>query len=447
MDSNQYFATEKPSRLFFRVALPGMVSMLAMSVYSIIEGMFIGHWIGEAAFAAVNIAFPFVMINFSLADLIGVGSSVPISISLGQKDHKKANNIFTCAVIMIFLTAIIMGALLYFGSPALVRLMGAEGELADLAVRYVRVYAIIGPICTLIFAMDNFLRICGFVRGSMLLNLLMTVLTIGFMVLYIAVFGMNVEGSALASCTAMTICACIALIPFLRGKTLLRFVKPHFSIRILRRIVACGSPIFLNNIAGRVAAIVMNTVLLRVGGQTAVAAYSVLMYAAEIINPLMYGLSDSVQPAIGYNWGAGALHRVRDLGKLSFTACGVVSVLGTVLMFLIPDRIALLFVKSEDTALLLMATEALRIFCVAFLVRWFGFAVQGFYSAIEKPLPATILSVASAMVFPLIFILFLWPLGLNGLWLNLAATSFAVSVMALFMLLHTQKAFSRHLTS
>ena len=81
------YAKASPWRLFFIVALPGMISMFAMSIYSILEGAFIGQVLGEGAFAAVNIAFPLVLINFSIADLIGVGASVPISIALGKEDH------------------------------------------------------------------------------------------------------------------------------------------------------------------------------------------------------------------------------------------------------------------------------------------------------------------------------------------------------------------------
>ena len=81
MSAEKMYATMQPWRLFFVVALPGMVSMFSMSIYAIIEGIFIGHQLGEAAFAAVNIAFPAELIIFALADLIGVGASAPISVT------------------------------------------------------------------------------------------------------------------------------------------------------------------------------------------------------------------------------------------------------------------------------------------------------------------------------------------------------------------------------
>ncbi len=442
--SNEFFASAKPLRLFITVALPGLISMLAASIYSIIEGVFIGHILGEAAFAAVNIAMPFVMINFSLADLVGVGSSVPISIALGRKDGDSANNYFSCSLILIVLAGFIMGLLLFFTSPMLVRLMGAEGTLAELAVKYVRVYAILSPVTTLVFAMDNYLRISGFVKFSMGLNIFMSCLTAVTVFTFLGILKMDISGSALASCISFSLCAFIAMIPFLMKKTVLRFVRPRLTFSMVKRIFACGTPVFLNNIAGRVAAIVMNTALLRIGGelygQTAVAAYSVMMYAGAIIEPMLYGMSDSVHPAIGYNWGAKRVDRVRDITKCSFIACGIVSTVGTAVMFFLPEAITSLFVSSaEDPMLFEMSVHAMRIFCTAYLFRWFGFAIQGFYSAIERPLPASVLSLASAMVFPILFVIVLSPMGLDGLWLNLTATSFVIMVIAVIMILKTQR--------
>ncbi len=437
--SNEFFSTSRPLRLFFTVAIPGMISMLAASIYSLIEGFFIGNILGEAAFAAVNIAMPIVFINFSLADLVGVGSSAPIAIALGKKDERSADNIFTSSLILIFSAAVFMGAILYFASPALVRLMGAEGELAVDAIKYIRVYALMGPFTTIVFAMDNYLRISGFVKYSMFLNIFMSLLTAFLIFLFLCVLKMDIAGAAIATCISMSFCALIAFIPFFLKKTVLSFVRPRISRQMLKQIIACGSPVFLNNISGRVAAIVMNAVLIIMGGQTAVAAYAVLMYAGGIVEPMLYGMSDSVQPAIGYNWGAGKVKRVRDIAKCSFTACGIVSIIATVLVFIFARPVADIFVEDGNTALLEMSAHGLKLFCTAYLFRWFGFAAQGFFSAIEKPLPATVLSVLSACVFPLVFIFALYPLELNGLWLNMTATSLALAVVALVMLTVFQK--------
>ena len=110
---------------------------------------------------------PLVMINFSLADLIGVGASAPISIALGRKDHEEANNIFTSSVILIFLASLFMGCLMFFAAEPLSRMMGADDALLDTSVRYLRTFALCSPLSTIFFAMDNYLRISGFVKTSM----------------------------------------------------------------------------------------------------------------------------------------------------------------------------------------------------------------------------------------------------------------------------------------
>lgn len=160
MEHNALFEKTPPLKLFFLAAIPGGISMLAGSVYGILDGIFVGRILGETAFAAVNLVFPLIFINFSLADLVGVDSAVPISIALGQQKQKEANNIFTCAF--------------------------------------------------------------------------------------------------------------LAFLPFLRGTLLLKLCRPKFSAPMLRRIIACGSPNFLSNVAGRITSIVMNIVLLRFGGESAI---------------------------------------------------------------------------------------------------------------------------------------------------------------------------------
>lgn len=161
----------------FTASLPGAAGMLASALYQLLDGIFVGQLLGETPFAALNLAMPFVIINFALADLIGVGSSVPISICLGQKKEQEANNLFTCSCLMIVLSGIFVGMLLYASAPALIGLMGADGDFARFAVEYLRVYAICSPVTTIVFAADNYLRICGWIKYSMFVNIFMSVIS------------------------------------------------------------------------------------------------------------------------------------------------------------------------------------------------------------------------------------------------------------------------------
>ena len=443
MSSKTLFAKTPPIKLFFIAAIPGAVSMLASALYGLLDGIFVGQFLNETAFAALNLAFPFVVINFSLADLIGLGSAVPIAISLGKKEEQEANNIFSCACIMIVATGALIGGILYTSAPALIGMLGAEGELAHMAVQYMRVYAICSPVTTIVFAMDNYLRICGQIKRSFTLNILMAVIGAVLEFTFLFVFKWGIWGAALATCSGMLICALLALYPFLRSRLQLRFCRPRFSLELIRQIITCGSPNFLNNIAGRITSILMNIVLLDMGGPSAVSIYGILMYLGEIVQPILYGVCDSLQPAVGYNWGAGNYARVKAIEKCCFTASAIVSVTATIIMLVIPEQLSSLFIKDPTQSFLTEAGTALQLFSLTYITRWFSFATQSYMIAVDKPVPASIISVSTALMFPLILIGALWPLKLTGLWLNSTVTAALAGILAVIVMLKFRKEFNR----
>lgn len=447
MKTETMYASLSPWRLFFKVALPGMVSMFAMSVYAIIEGIFIGQTLGEGAFAAVNIAMPLVLITFSVADLIGVGASAPISIALGRKDHREANNTFTCSVIMVFLVSIFIGGIMFFAATPLARMMGADDVLLDTSVRYLRTVALCSPLCTVFFAADNYLRISGYVKTSMLINIGCNLLTVGLLAFFLLYCEMDVVGSALATSISMCLSAGAAMLPFIRNKALLKFVKPKFSWKLVKTVTSCGSPTFLSNISGRITSILMNISLMTMGakvlgeggGTTAVAVYAILMYASDMCWPLLYGISDSLSPAIGYNWGAQNYSRVKKIAACGFISTGLVGLISTSVLFFFPETIARLFANAEDLRLLALTPHAIRIFCFAYLFRWLGVMAQGFLTAVQKPAQATVISVGTAMVFPIILLGSLWHFGLGGIWFNFVGVNILTAILSTALLIRLLK--------
>ena len=382
------------------------------------------------------------MINFSLADLVGVGASVPISIALGKKEHNTANNVFSCSVIMIFLTSVLMGTVMFFAAEPLCRMMGADDVLLDTSMRYLRTCALCSPLASIFFAMDNYLRISGYVKTSMVINIGCNLSTLALLTFFLIGLNMDVVGSALATSVAMCLSSIVAMIPFLRRKTLLQFTKPRFHVAMFREITACGSPVFLSNVSGRVTSILMNISLMTIGtqvwgengGTTAVAVYAVLMYSSDLCWPLLYGISDSLAPAIGYNWGAGSYDRVKKIVKCAYIGTATVGLVSTSLLFFLSGTVASLFANAEDIMLLEESTRAIRLFCFAYLFRWFTVTTQGFLSAIEKPVLATVMSVATAFVFPIVMLGALWNLGLNGIWLNFVGVNFLAAILGLLLL-------------
>lgn len=438
-NSERLFSQTKPIKLFFLAAIPGAISMLASSLYQTLDGVLVGQGLGSTAFAAINLAMPFVIINFSVADLIGVGSSVPISINLGQGKEKEANEIFSSSVLMIVISSTVLGALMFMAAPALMGMMGADGEFRDLAVTYLRIYAIFSPVTTIVFAMDNYLKISGKMNTSMILNIIMSVGAAILEILFIFVFKWGIWSAALATCLSMLISAIIAIVPFAMGKRSLKFTRPRFEKKVIKRILASGIPNFLNNIAGRITSIVMNMMLVRSGGENAVSIYGVLMYADGIIQPILYGTCDSLQPSLGYNWRAGKRSRVRAIEKYCVLAGIVISALSFILLRAIPREIASLFLDTSLTTLLDDTVHAMIIFSYAYIFRWIAFVVQSFMLAIEKPLYAAVISVATAFVFPIALLFALEDFGLDGIWFNFAGTNALAAVLAIFIFLRERR--------
>lgn len=439
MNYRDLYEKTPPTKLLAYVAVPGIVGMLVSSLYQIIDGALVGKILGSAAFAALNLVMPLVIINFSIADLIGVGSSVPIAIKLGEKDEKSASVIFSSACLMIVVFGAILGGVLFLSAEPLVRLMGADEQIVQMSAQYLRVYAACAPFTTIMFAVDNYLRICGKVRYSLLLNVLMSVISAVLEIIFLVVFRMGVAGASLSTCIGMTVCVILGFLPFIRGKLQLRFVKPEFDRKMIMTILKNGTPSFLDNIAGRVTSIIMNVFLLRLGGAIAVSAYGVLMYAESLVLPLLYGLCDSLQPAIGYNYGMRNYKRIYALERRCFGVCAAISVLMTGVLFLAKGTIVSIFVKAGDLELVTMSVHALSLFAFTFVTRWIPLATQSYLSAVGKAGYATMIAISLSLVVPVFVLMAFGFLGLDGLWLNMPITCVIVSILAVILLRLTYK--------
>jgi len=437
MDNKKLFLHTNPLKLFLKASIPGGISMLMMSVYTVFDAIFVGKFVGSIALGGLGLAMPLVIINFSLADLIGVGSSVPIAILLGKKEDKKANEYFTFATLLIILTGTIIGVLLYFLAPSFMALVGAKGQIAQYGVKYARVYALFSPIATLFFAVDNYLRISGKIKTSMYLNIFMSIGTVLLELLFVVVFDLGIQGAALGANIIIVICVVVGYAMFLTGKLQLKFVKFKANTKMLKEIVENGTPAFLTNVAGRVFSIVMNIMLIKFGGDNAVVVYGILFTIGGIVEQMLYGILDSLQPAIGYNYGANENDRVKLLVKYSFIAGAIISIFFALIMFVIPKTLSSAFIN--DLSLLDYSAHALRLFSIAYLFKWISHTIQTFLLAIEKPLPALAISISICLVFPLLAIAILLPLKLDGLWLNYAVACLLAAIFAIIILAKMKK--------
>lgn len=216
---HKLFSTLPPLKLFFRCALPSMAGMAVSSLYMVADGIFVGKFIGSNALAAINLVMPIIMISFALSDMVAVGSSVQISIRLGQGKEKEACCVFSFSTILIVAISCLVGLVGYFGGAQAVSFMGAGEDVLALAGEYMRVYAGFAPCIMIFFALDNYLRVCGKSIYSMGMNIFIALANLFFDWLFIVHFRMGVASAALASCISLTMGTVIGLLPFFRKET------------------------------------------------------------------------------------------------------------------------------------------------------------------------------------------------------------------------------------
>ena len=162
MDS-EIFEKLPPTKLFFRLAIPSMITMAFGALYQIADGLFVGRFIGGDALAAVNLIMPIIMIVFGFANLIATGASVRISVLLGEKKREEASQIFTFTLKVIFLISCVLGVLGFAFAEPFVRFLapGATEQAIEYGITYTRVYAAFAPLMLIYHATDNYLRACG----------------------------------------------------------------------------------------------------------------------------------------------------------------------------------------------------------------------------------------------------------------------------------------------
>ena len=148
------------------------------------------------------------------------------------------------------------------------------------------------------------------------------------------------------------------------------------------------------------------------------------------MQPLFYGTCDALQPAVSYNWGARRYGRVRALEKRCFAAAAAIGVAAVAVVALFPDALIALFMPDATGDVLALSRDALGLFTCTYLFRWLSFATQSYMNAIAKPLPASVISVSAALVFPLVLLVVLHPLGLTGIWLNFPGTAMLCALLS-----------------
>ena len=394
------FATLPTRKIFFRCALPGLLAMVVSSIYMMIDGIFVGRYIGSHALAAVNLAFPVIMILFAVGDMVAVGSSVKIALLLGQGKNKEANGLFSAAFCMILGIGVLFSLVGFFAAPRLINLLIKDTTLAEVAWDYTRIFLYFMPAIMPLFAVDNYLRICGKANFSMWMNISVAVLNIILDWFFLAYLRLDIRFAALATSVSMTLGVLIALTPIFLRKLTLRFTRPRISLSTTLGIFHNGSSEFFNNISGSFMSTVVNAFLLHLGGGTAVAAYGIVMYLDSLLLMALYGILDSLQPPVSYNIGAGNHQKAREFFRLSCKVTATISLACLLAMVCFPRELASLFLQENSEEVLEMTVTALRLYAPAYLFLWLNMVISSFLTAMDRARDSLTIMLFRALIFP-----------------------------------------------
>ena len=432
--NQELFGITPPKKLFAKLAIPSLVSMLFSSIYMMADGMFVGKVIGSKALAAINLVFPIIMILFAVGDMIASGASVKIGIKLGEKNEKEASEIFSVALLFIFILNIIFAIIGLIFTKDIIFILIKDKELANLAYKFAYVFILFLPIIAPFFAIDNYLRICGKANMSMWINIGVSVLNIILDAIFIGYLKLGIEYAALASSLSMSIGTLILIYPFITKKVALKFTKPKIKIKEMLGIIYNGSSQFFSNISGSIMSIIMNSFLLHYGGAVGVAAYSIVMYIESLIVPMLFGMIDAVQPLLSYNYGAKNNKRIMTFFKITCTVALSISIVTMIIIFVFPDFLVRMFSSESDIAVIDMAKKALLLYAPSYLFTWFIMTVSGVLTGLEKATESIVLMSAESIILPLFSTLVLTQLiGVYGIFIT-PTISGAVSIVVSIIL-------------
>ena len=427
------FATLPVKRVFFRLTIPSILSMIFSSIYMMADGIFVGRFIGEHALAAVNLVMPIMMILLALSNMIAVGSSVKVSTALGEHHIEKARRLFSASVMVLGLGVLFSILGLLFLKPLLFSLI-QDAVLAEMAYRYARVMAFGFPFIMPLFAMDNFLRVCGKAKYSMYVNILVSVFNIVLDWVFIAKLHLGIEFSAIATVISMVLGSIFSFAPFFTKQMTLHFSRPQLSSMELIGILYNGSSEFFSSIAGSLLATITNGLLLVLGGSVALASYGIVLYIDTLLIGILYGVLDSIQPAVSYNLGAGNIKRTFAFFKISSITTAALSMICMAGILLFPETLARIFAKEQTSDLVQMTVSALLLFAPSYLFTWFNMVTSAFLTAMDQPKESIIIMAFRAIIFPLLCLFVLPSLfGVHGVFLT-ATISGALSFIVAWII-------------
>ena len=418
---NQYeHMTQDPVRkLTLRLAVPSIISMMITTIYNMVDTWFVAQ-LGTQATAAVGISFAIMELINSLGFLFGTGGGTRIGLLLGAKNRDGASVVGStaCFCALVLSAVLAVGGLLFL--TPLMRFLGSSDAVLPYAVAYGRFMLLGFPVMCLSLVLSTYLRSEGKNRLSMIGMACGGILNMALDPLFIFVLNLGITGAALATFLSQVVSLGLLLFFFLTGHTETRLAPSAIRLEapLLKDILRAGLPSLCRHGAGTVAATCLNISAGIFGGDSLIAALSIVSKVTAFILALIKGFVQGAQSIYSYNKGAGRSDRIREAFTFTLRLNMALICAIAVINYFAAPRIMRLF-SAIDPETLSLGTAALRYHVAGLIFMPFGFSMNILLQAVGESWKATFLaSLPQAICYvPLVFLLPYW-LGVTGLMLT-----------------------------
>ncbi len=439
--------TKSINKLLVQYSVPAIIAAVATSLYNIVDSIFIGRGVGAMAISGLAITFPLMNLVVGFCTVIAVGGASISSIFLGQKDVARATDVVNNVMTLCVIHSVLFGGLALLFLDEILLFFGATPETLPYAREFMQVILYGTPISYIFIGLNNLMRATGYPKKAMISALLSVAVNVCLAPLFIFVFDWGIKGAAFATICGQTGAFIWVLAHFMSKKSFVHFDlrQSWLSSSLIKRIYAIGMSPFLMNATACFVVVFLNKSLLEVAGDQgniAVGAYGIINRTTMFFVMIVFGVTQGMQPILGYNYGAGRWERVTStLYRGIWIGVGITS-LGWAATQLFPDAISSMF--TIDRPMIDIARTGFHIYFLVYPVVGCQIVIQNYFQSIGQPKLSIFLSLTRQLIF-LVPLLWFLPgiLGIDGVWASMAISDLLAFVLAVITMIIMNRRFKR----
>lgn len=422
-----------------RFALPSMIMMMFMSLYSIVDGVFISRYVGSDALSASNIIFPVITIVIAVGIMLATGGSAVVARKMGEGNFKEARKDFTMLTLIGFVFGIVALVLGNLWIEPIVKLLGATPRLLSDSISYLSVLLYFAPMYMLQMIFQTFLVTAGRPQLGLWATLVGGIANIILDYVFMVPMNLGVLGAALATGIGQAIPAIVGCIYFSFFREELYFVIPKFRKSVLIETCFNGSSEMVSNLATSVITFLFNIIMLKMKGEEGVAAITIALYGQFLFNSLYMGYSMGVAPVISFNYGKKNYKLLKNVIRICLGFITISSML-ILILSLMTNRFVVEIFSPKGSKTYEIAVAGCFLFSFNYLFSGVNIFSSSMFTALSNGRISAIISFMRTFVFLILSILLL-PLfmGEPGVWISVPVAEFLTIFIAVGFIVCNRK--------